>query len=76
MLKGLAAWGLWAQKDWGITVAQIDGLIGVVICIVNMFVAEHATSGFNFYFRLDIIILVVYLIKLYRVQELWNRSSK
>lgn len=76
MLKGVAAYGLWAEKDWGITVAMTDGLIGLVICIANMFVAAHATSGFSFYFRLDIIILVVYLIKLYRVQELWNRSGK
>jgi hypothetical protein len=72
MLKGLAAYGLWAEKDWGITVAFIDGLIGVVVCIANIW----GTADVRFYFRLDIIILLIYLIKLYRLREQWKINKK
>lgn len=68
LLKGVAAYGLWGEKDWGITVAQIDGIVGVLVCIANLIVSEHTRS----YFRLDLIVLAIYLIKLYKVQGQWK----
>ena len=76
MLKGIAAYGLWAEKNWGIVVAQADGLLGVVICIVSLFMGDQSTRGFSFYFRLDLVLLVIYLIKLYRLKDQWDRSGK
>jgi hypothetical protein len=76
MLKGIAAYGLWAEKNWGIVVALADGLLGIVICIVSMFISDHSTPGFFSHFRLELVLLVIYVIKLYRVKDQWARSSK
>ncbi|GAA3944277.1 hypothetical protein GO495_22460 [Chitinophaga oryziterrae] len=78
MLKGIAAYGLWAEKNWGIVMALADGLLGVVIRIVSMFIPDHSnsTQGFILNFRLDLIVLVIYLIKLYRLKGQWDESGK
>lgn len=78
LLKGIAAYGLWAEKNWGVVIALADGLLGVVICIVSMFIPDpsNSTQGFILNFRLDLIVLVIYLIKLYRLKGQWDESGK
>jgi hypothetical protein len=76
MLKGIAAYGLWAEKNWGIVMAMADGLLGIMICITSMFISNQSTHGFLLYFRLDLVVVVIYLIKLYRLKDQWDRSGK
>lgn len=78
MFKGIAAYGLWAEKDWGITVAQIDALLGIALCIIAIFTTPHSTTSarsVSFYFRLDIVVVIIYLVKLYRLQDRWNAAA-
>jgi hypothetical protein len=76
MLKGVAAYGLWAEKNWGITVAEIDAILGIAICIFTFFTFTHTTHNFFAKFRLEIVILAIYLVKLYRLQDRWNAGVK
>ena len=77
MFKGIAAYGLWAEKNWGITVAEADGLLGIAVCIAALFINPHSGGGYSilFYFRLDLIILAIYLTRLYRLQDRWNAGA-
>ncbi|SFD84242.1 hypothetical protein SAMN05518672_103467 [Chitinophaga sp. CF118] len=76
MLKGIAAYGLWAEKNWAILIAQIDALLGIIICIAYIFIRQDTPNGFTVIFRLDLILLVVYIVKLYRIKHRWEESGK
>lgn len=74
--KGLVSFFLWFEKRPAITLGIIDACIGILICIGVMF-------GFGFFlpyrvsasFRLEIVFLIVYLIKLINIREKWKFGS-
>lgn len=72
MLKGFAAYLLWTEKDNAIMVAQIDAIVGIAICIFMM-------TGYRFVFgesstqlRLELLLLIPYLVKLNKIKQDWN----
>lgn len=75
-LKGIAAYGLWTEKDWAIKIAQIDAIIGIFICLLKMVFIPllFLENGFQFNFRLELILLIPYLIKLQNIKEIWIKS--
>src|SRR5687767_15122092 len=36
LLKGIAAFALWMEKDWAISLAIADAIIGIVVCVFVM----------------------------------------
>lgn len=75
ILKAITAFGLWFEKDWAITLGQIDAITGIIICIyvmcIHPFIYERAGSSFNF--RLELLLLIPYLIKLNKIKSSWNK---
>lgn len=69
ILKGIASYGLWYEQDWGIKIAKIDAVIGLCICGISMFVFPFFTK--NFELRLEVVVLILYLVKLQKIQKIW-----
>lgn len=73
LLKGVTAFALWTEKNWAITIGRIDAIIGIIICVYMSVVYPFidATPGFNFTFRLELVLLIPFLIKLDRISKNW-----
>ena len=75
LLKGLASYGLWAEEDWAITVGFIDAIAGILICLFVMFGLPYLypADGFKSTFRLEILLLIPYLMKLKSIRPEWQK---
>lgn len=77
ILKFITAYGLWTERKWAIKLGKIDAILGIAICgfvmIVLPYIAEENTSDLNF--RLELIPLIPYLIKMIRIQKEWEEIS-
>jgi len=70
--KALTAYGLWFEEDWAMNFAFIDAIVGIVICgIVMMLPILLHEQGFNFNLRLDLVVLIPYLIKVAALRKVW-----
>jgi hypothetical protein len=70
ILKGVVSYSLWFEKKWAINLALFDAYLGIAICIISMIFPLGRDISKNG-FRLEIIILILYLIKLHRIKKLW-----
>jgi hypothetical protein len=75
LFKGIAAFGLWTEKDWAIAVAKADAVLGIAACIFINCVLPAINSNFSFRIPLELALLIPYLIKLNKVQYLWLRRD-
>jgi uncharacterized membrane protein (DUF2068 family) len=76
-LKGIVAYGLWTEKHWAVDLGIIDAILGIVICSFVMFVYPFvdSTHGFAISFRLELAVLIPYLLKLKKLQSPWKLSG-
>lgn len=77
LLKGITAFGLWTEKDWAITLGQIDAILGIVLCIFMSVIYPfiNIRTGFHFTFRLELILLIPFLIKLLKIKSEWKKLA-
>jgi hypothetical protein len=75
LLKGVAGYALWSEKDWAIMVSQIDGVIGILVCLLVMILPRSSESGFSFYFNFELLLLIPYLIKITKIKESWIQAA-
>ncbi|MCC9064338.1 hypothetical protein [Flavobacterium piscisymbiosum] len=71
LLKGFAAYSLWFEKPNAISIGKIDAICGVVICIAAMFALPFMNSN-NFMFRLEILLLIPYYMRLNKIEYEWD----
>jgi hypothetical protein len=69
-IKGIAAFGLWMEKDWAINLAIIDAITGIVVCSLVILAPLFSASP-SFSFRLELALLIPYLIKLQKIRRMW-----
>jgi hypothetical protein len=62
--KGLVSFALWFEWVWAIEMGMIDAVAGIVVCTISMFLF----SGF----KLELVFLVPYLIKLFSLKNKWK----
>ncbi len=74
ILKGFTAYSLWYEKDWAITLGYLDGLVGILICVSVMWLAPYLTDDFESEFRVEIILLALFLWKLKKINPQWVNS--
>ncbi|WP_205504012.1 hypothetical protein [Rufibacter psychrotolerans] len=74
LVKGVTAFGLWTEKDWAVRLGIFDAVIGLVACVLAMFVVPFVdrSEGFVLNFRLEPILLVLYLLKLQKIKSSWE----
>lgn len=66
--KAIVAFGLIWAKDWGANAAFIDGLAGCVICLAVM-ILDFINNSFSF--RLELIALIPYILKMSNLRKSW-----
>jgi len=73
-IKGAVSYGLWTEKDWAISLAIMDSIIGIIACLLVMFVLpffiEH--NGFTFSLRLELLVLIPYFLKMKKIKTEWE----
>ncbi|MEO9966766.1 MAG: hypothetical protein ABJF11_13295 [Reichenbachiella sp.] len=74
VLKWITAISLWTEKDWAISLAQVDAVVGILICVFVMLIIPFYESGFRFSFRIEIALLIPFLIKMNNIKEVWENS--
>lgn len=75
IFKGVTAFGMWTEKNWAINFGIADATIGIVICVVMMFLQplfEIVNGTFMFNFRFEILFLIPYLIKCLKIRKRWE----
>ena len=75
IFKGVTAFGLLKEKDWAISLGIVDAITGIALCCLSMFYSFNSDSEINFTFRLELILLVPYLIKMIRVKSDWEKAT-
>ncbi|RYY69810.1 MAG: hypothetical protein EOO13_08410 [Chitinophagaceae bacterium] len=72
-VKAVVAYGLWAGKPWALQLAMADAIIGILVCCLSMFAPElFATVSTSGSFRLELLLLIPYLIKSIKLNDAWK----
>ncbi|MCF7569450.1 hypothetical protein L3X37_13935 [Sabulilitoribacter arenilitoris] len=72
ILKGITAFALWFEKDFAIKIGKIDAIVGIVLSIISMLVLPFLKEGFSITIRLELALLIPFLIKLNKIQKEWE----
>jgi hypothetical protein len=72
--KGILALALWLEKTWAVRAAKIDAILSAIICIGTMVYIITGPSH-SFSFRLELIVLVFYFIKMNNIQHDWENFN-
>ena len=76
VFKGVTAYSLLKEKDWAITLGIMDAITGIVLCcLVMAYPFIDSGSGANLNLRLELLLLVPYLIKLLKIKPEWEKST-
>ena len=70
LLKGIVSFGLLNEKQWAISLAIADAVLGIIICTYSMFIMPFIQEG-GFSFRLELALLIPYLLKLQKIKPYW-----
>jgi hypothetical protein len=72
LLKGITSYGLLRETDWAIKLGMIDAITGICICSFVMIYSILNSSSAMFSFRLELALLIPYLIKLSKIKATWE----
>ncbi|ULC60348.1 hypothetical protein MBM09_05005 [Flaviramulus sp. BrNp1-15] len=72
IFKGIVAFALWFEKDYAIKIGKIDAIVGIILCIISMLVLPFIQDGFTITIRLELALLIPFLIKLNRIEKEWE----
>jgi hypothetical protein len=73
--KGFTAYTLWFEKASAIKFAKLDAILGVVICVVSMFILPFINNT-HFSIRLEIIFLILYYKKINKIEYEWENLEE
>jgi uncharacterized BrkB/YihY/UPF0761 family membrane protein len=76
ILKGITAFSLWFEKNFAIKLGKIDAIVGIIICVISMLILPYLNDGFNFQIRLELALLIPFLLKLNKIEKEWERITK
>jgi hypothetical protein len=76
--KGITALAMWMEKEWAITMALVDAVLGIAVCAVMMFMLPMVTKEAgraSFNFRFELLLLIPYLLKCWKIRQPWEESN-
>jgi len=75
LLKGITSFGLLKEENWAIKLGIIDAVVGIVLCVLIMIFPTYiAGPDAKISFRLELILLVLYLNKLLKIRHAWEKN--
>ena len=77
-IKAIVSYGILRKEKWAFKLALFDAILGIVICILKFGLIDilKDKSNINFEFRLELLILIPYLIYIARNKSNWENQSK
>jgi Trk-type K+ transport system membrane component len=76
LYKGIVSFALWFEWQSAVNLGIIDAVAGILLCLISMahfsVLSEYTDSSA---FRLELVMLVPYLIKLIRMKKNWIQSD-
>ncbi|WP_158825663.1 hypothetical protein [Mucilaginibacter lacusdianchii] len=78
LYKGIVALGLWTEKDWAVKAAKIDAILSIAVCcfaMVYTWIVPQIAEVHNFSFRLELVVIIPYLIKMNKIQAAWENFN-
>jgi uncharacterized membrane protein (DUF2068 family) len=72
IFKGIVSYGLWTEKSWAVNLAIIDAYISLAACVFSMIGLPFI--GYGLSIRLELALVIPYLLKLQKIQPQWNRT--
>ncbi|WP_210466338.1 hypothetical protein [Rufibacter roseolus] len=78
LFKGVSAYGLWTEKHWAIRLGMVDASIGLAASIAAMFVLPlvDRSEGLILNFKLNPLLLGLYLWKLQKIKPYWEADLR
>ncbi|WP_337965117.1 hypothetical protein [uncultured Flavobacterium sp.] len=71
--KAYVGYSLWFEKENAISLAKIDAILGVVICIASMFILPFINDvNGHFSLRLELALLIPYYLKINKIEYEWD----
>lgn len=74
LFKAYTAYALWFEKDNAINLGKIDAVTGIIICIAMTFISPVTENGI-FSFRLEVLLLIPYYMKLSKIEYSWYNKQ-
>lgn len=74
LFKGFTAWSMWTEKDWAINAGIIDAAVGILICMVMMFIEpvfDNTGEKNNINLRYELIFLIPYFLQCLKLKNIW-----
>ena len=77
-LKGIVAYGIFKERIWAFKLGKIDAIIGIILCILQFGIIEllDNSSSIRFEFRLELLILIPYVIYLSKNEKSWSKTIR
>ncbi|MDX6183730.1 hypothetical protein SGQ44_16205 [Flavobacterium sp. Fl-77] len=72
LFKGFAAYSLWFEKENAISIGKFDAILGVVLCLISMFVMPFISEDNKYEIRLELLLLILYFRKLSKIEYEWD----
>jgi len=75
--KGITGFGLIFERDWAVILAIFDALLGIGVCALMLVLPffMNRGSGFEFSFRLELVFLIPYLLKMQSIKNEWETAA-
>ena len=69
----MVSFGLWTEKDWAVDLAIIDAILGIIACFFVIIILPSVSESEEFVinFRLELVALIPYLIKMIKIKPEW-----
>lgn len=74
--KGYTAYSRWFEKDNAIKLAKIDAFVGIVACIISMFILPFIIEDSSFTIRLELLLLIPYYLKINKIEYSWDNLEE
>ena len=71
LFKGIAAFGLWTEKVWAISVAKVDAIVSIAICTAVKLLLPAFNADYNFVVPIELALLIPYFLKLRKIETSW-----
>src|SRR4030095_9790235 len=68
IFKSIISYGLLWEKDWAVILGIIDAILSILISLLTLFFSLYAYKGGNISLRLELVILIPYLIRLMKIR--------
>jgi len=72
IFKGFTAYLLWFERENAISIGKLDAILGVVLCLISMFVMPFISDNNKYEIRLELLLLVLYFRKLSKIEYEWD----